>query len=112
MLPIEVPPDLARDAVLLESMVDSEAGWTIDGALQVLDSLDRTWVAICGVQGYASSAMGLMPSPHNWSCEPLSGETASEFARRSRSGAAEYIRSLPTDEVALVGLEFQGEDAA
>ena len=74
------------------SLADGTTAWSLDEALAFLDKLKGTPVAIRGGEFLRSGASGMTPVLPGWSCARDAGETAADYAMRSRELAEDEIR--------------------
>jgi hypothetical protein len=92
---------------------DAHLAWPDQHALEALEALRNTKIAVSAVNVYAIEGLGPLPTADAWTCTPIPGETSTEFAIRSRERATEYIEQHETTDRALYLLELTGqEDAA
>ena len=91
-LPVELPPDLKEAGVPIES---AEAGlaWSAGVALEIVDALRNSTVAIVAGEVFRSDRVGVVPLYVGWSVERRLGETASDLAARSRQVARDEIEA-------------------
>ena len=54
----------------------------------------------------------MVPTDENWCCDNLPGETATDFAHRSRTAAVAYIESRDENEQEIYALEFSDQQSA
>ena len=111
MIPTEIPDRLRAAAILPDFAGDSEAAWTRDAALEVIESLEWSKVAILGATECVELDGRLQPTKHEWTFHEIVGETATTRARRSRASAANFIRGL-SGVVAFILLDFSYQDDA
>src|SRR5437867_13121454 len=91
-LPERIPKKLRQSALLLPEFSEGEAAWSKDDAIAVLESLKSTTVPVSDVVLYERAPWGYAPSESTWSAERYQNEADTDYAARSRSGAAEFIR--------------------
>jgi hypothetical protein len=95
-LPDEIPRELRQNALLLPGLVDGQGAWSKDQALEVIESLEGTTVAISDVTPYHRVAWGTelhwATSETVWSVHRLNRESDIDYARRSRRAAAAFIQ--------------------
>jgi hypothetical protein len=111
MIPTEIPERLRSIAILPEFAREGEVAWTREAALDVLDSLEWTKVAVVGAQGLGEMGGVLVPTKQTWAFHEAPGETETTRARRSRDAAAHFIEGL-SGVVPYVLLEFSYQDDA
>lgn len=112
MLPSEIPESLRADAIPLDDQAECDAAWPRDQALAVLSSLDGSTVAVLLAHVYAPTPTGLLPTRDYSRCGPLPGESATEFARRSRAAARDFLEGRDDDPDALIAMSFSMQDDA
>ena len=117
MIPEEVPIELADRAVPLEAPGPGQhtAAWARDDALAVIASLRGTKVAIEGGEVYRTDRLGLRPAIGVWSCDRLAGETATDYAERSRNlacGRIEATQETGASELLYAFVFSDQQDAA
>lgn len=91
----QLSPALRTAARLLHAHGIGDPAWRREDALAVLDCLDGTPVIVLGSDVYRIDGEHPVPAYDNWSCEPLPGESAADYAGRSRERAREYIHAYP-----------------
>ena len=111
MVPTEIPARLRHAAIVPDFAGESEAAWTRDGALEVVESLEWSKVAILGATECVELDGRLQPTKHTWTFHETVGETETTRARRSRAAAANFIRGLP-GTVTFILLDFSYQDDA
>lgn len=98
-----VPPSLlARGRSLAHELGVDEQAFERSVCIELLDALDDG-VAVLGGDVYRETVDAIEPDYANWSCERLPGESAIEFARRSKEAARSYITRYnePSDTTIL-----------
>ena len=103
-LPPEISQRLTRCTFAVPDLDDGEAAWSQSDALAVIKSLERTLVPVATIRVVKTAPWGFAPTNQAWTAERLRGELDSDFARRTRTTAADFIRSFGTDidEVVIV----------
>jgi hypothetical protein len=101
-LPVELPLDLQQAGVPIEA-IDGELAWSANAARAVVEALRNTTVAIVSGEILRAEPVGLVPTYNGWAVERNVGETASEYAARSRQIALERIGAESASET---GREF------
>ena len=94
MIPTEIPQALRSAAIVPEFARDSEAAWTHEGALQVLEALEWSKIAVIGAVGCAEIGAQLVATKQAWAFHETPGETATTRARRSGADAARFVEGL------------------
>lgn len=89
-IPSEIPFDLVAEAVEVGPAGAGEVGWCRKDALAVLHKLDDTKVSIGEGEVYEPAPGGFVVAD-NWHCAHIRGETATEYANRSRADACGFI---------------------
>jgi hypothetical protein len=112
MIPEEVPQELVALGIPLHDADDEEIAWPREPAVEIIHSLEGSKVAVISVEIYRSQAWGLVPTDENWCCETLPGETATDFAHRSRTAALAYIEAREENEQEFYALEFSDQQLA
>jgi Immunity protein 40 len=91
---------------------DGSFAWSRMQCLDILRSLDATKVAVAGGEFFRGEPIGLVPAYDGWTCERAAGETATDYAVRSRSVATYQIEmEAHADLLAVLQLSDQ-DDAA
>jgi hypothetical protein len=111
VIPTEIPPALRSAAIVPEFAHENEAAWTHEGALQVLDALEWSKVAVIGAVGCGEIGGQVVPTKQSWTFHETVGETETSRAQRSRDDAGRFIRGL-SGVVPFVLLEFSYQDDA
>lgn len=111
-LPEEIPEALRASAIHSADFQVNEFGWISAEALQVIESLEWSKVAVVGVQEYRHDPVGFVPSSANWDTSRGFAESEISFARRSRREAMEFIRGILEEDAEIVALEFFHMDDA
>jgi len=109
---IDLPPEVVEAAgdTGIE-LPDGSLAWSPTQCVQLIDSLHGTKIAIPEAELYRSRAIGLVPLYQGWNCERTPGETATDYALRSRDLALARVTTL-VDEIFVV-LHFDDQrDAA
>ena len=83
---------LGRDTQPGIALPDGSLAWSVDQCLEILSAMETTTIAVLGGEFYRDELIGLVPAYTGWSCEPAPGETASDFALRSRELARHRVR--------------------
>jgi len=114
MLPREIPERLRSLGIPLENQDVDDLAWNKADALDVIDSLKGTKVAILGGDVYRSEPWGFVPAYDNWTCIRMEGELASEYARRTRQVAATFVQEYDDDQASNVffALRFSTQQEA
>jgi hypothetical protein len=106
-LPERIPKRLREKAVFLAEFGDGEGAWSKCDAMAVIESLNGTTVAVSDVILFARVPWGYAPSESALSIDRLPNEADADYAGRSRSGAADFIRGCEiVGDEALFGLTF------
>ena len=92
-LPEEIPRKLRHAARVLPVLADGQGAWPREQALQVIDSLESTTVAISDVTPHRPLDGDWIPSSFSWSLHRKHHEADIDYARRSRQEAAEFIQA-------------------
>ncbi len=92
MIPIELPENLVKSGIPVGVETDHLA-WNAIDAMSVLKSLRGTKIAIPSGEIYRSEHWGLVPVYEGWSCDRVSGETATDYAERTRAKAGHIIET-------------------
>ncbi|MCP3980854.1 MAG: hypothetical protein GY716_16250 [bacterium] len=108
-LPSQIPQGLVADAVSLD---DEGLAWGRDEAVEILDSLTGTRVAVAEIEVHRQEAWGLVPVGTNWSCALALGELSTAYAKRSRAEAREFLVAQADSAVAFYELIFDELDEA
>lgn len=112
MLPAEIPERLRTLAVDTDLGGDSSGAWTRATAIEVIESLEGTWIVVLGASVCVSTPGPMLVVAPSWEFKPVFGESAADRAQRSRTGAMFFVRSLPDHEDTYVALEFSSQDEA
>lgn len=106
-LPERIPKRLRERALYLPEFGDGEGAWSKDDTMAVIESLKGTTVAVSDVVLFNRAPWGYAPSEVALSIDRLPYEADADYAGRSRSEAADFVRScgLVGDEV-LFALTF------
>jgi hypothetical protein len=108
--PSEIPERLQDGARYLPD--GSGWVWHRSDVVEVIDSLDGSWVVIHSGEVYQLAAWGWVPVGDGWVCEPIHGELASGYANRSHDLARDFVEDRPEkDEWVLLVLSEQDEAA-
>lgn len=89
----EIPRRLRKRAVALPDLDDDEAAWSRDDALEVIDALRGTMVAVSGVQVFFPVPGGYAPGVRSWQAHRVRGELESDFVGRSHDGARAFVEA-------------------
>ena len=89
-----VPRNLWARAESLSGLGVDEVAWSANDAVQVLELLGATEIAVLGGHVYVKRAGQLEPNYDNWYAERDTQETLTGFAARSWSIAREYLANL------------------
>ena len=94
-LPDEIPRELRQNALLLPGLLDGQAAWSREEALEVIASLEGTMVAVSEVTPYHRVAWGTemhwSMSDTVWSVHRQRSESEIDYAWRSRQEAAAFL---------------------
>jgi hypothetical protein len=112
MIPSEIPDSFRSSAVIPPEAGEYDLAWTPADALAVLSALDSTSLAVETAQAFKVVGSALIPTRDAWLFPATSGDTESSRARKSRAGAASFIRKINPIEVDYVSLEFSYQDEA
>ncbi len=93
------------------ALPDGSFAWSRMQCLDILRSLDTTKVAVEGGEFFGVEPIGLVPAYDGWTCERASGETATDYAVRSRS-VATYQIGMEAHADLLVVLQLSDQDDA
>ena len=113
-LPPEIPEPLRSQGISLEDLDIDEVAWGKGDALEVIESLRGTKIAILGGDVYRSESWGLAPTYDSWLCDRMEGEQAFEYAQRTRHEARAYIETYGAgqDGNVLFSLRFSTQQEA
>lgn len=92
-LPERIPKRLRNMAVSFPGFGEGEGAWSRDDAIEVLESLKGTVVAVAGVAVFDHTTWGYAPSDVGLSIDRRTNESDADYARRSRQAAADFIRT-------------------
>ena len=114
LLPERIPKRLRESALFLPEFGDGEGAWSRHDALAVIESLKGSTVAVSDVVLFERVPWGFAPSESVLSIGRLPKEADADYAKRSRQGAAAFIRGCESvKDDALFGLTFpMWKDAA
>jgi hypothetical protein len=112
MFPDELPEALAEKATPIEVDGEGFMTWSDSAALEVIEALRHTKVAILEIFVFYMESFGPVPSTDGWDCTPSLGETATDFAERSMNGAREFIETHERTGETLYSLVFSTQDDA
>jgi len=112
MIPNEIPESFRSSAIIPPEAGEYELAWTPVDALAVLDALDSSMLAVESAQAFKVVGSVLIPTQDAWLFPATSGDTESSRARKSRAGAASFIRKIQPAEVDYVSLGFSYQDEA
>ncbi|HEX5042155.1 MAG TPA: hypothetical protein VFV75_04565 [Candidatus Polarisedimenticolaceae bacterium] len=94
-LPDAIPRDLRQNALLLPGLFDGQGAWSREEALEVIQSLEGTTVAVSEVTPYHRVTWGTevhwSMSETVWSVHRLRSESEIDYARRSRREAVAFL---------------------
>lgn len=112
--PEEIPSNLLKLAIPVGDEGSGDLGWSAGDALEVIEVLRGTKIAILGGDVYRCEPWGVTPGYENWSSGVLPGETATEFARRTQALARAMVERHPGDTAdgLLFVLTFSNQDDA
>jgi hypothetical protein len=113
MIPEELPENLVKSGIPPGAEMDLLA-WNAVDAVSVLEALRGTKIAVPSGDIYRSEYWGLVPIYEGWSCDRVSGETAADYAERSRA-QAEGVIERPGDLQAnrnFYAFHFSGQQDA
>ena len=106
-LPERIPRRLRDAALSLPEMQENEGAWPRERALEVIDSLAGTTVPVSDVVVFSPVPWGYAPADTSLTIDRITYEPDADYALRSRSMAAEFIRSFEgAVEEALFALTF------
>jgi hypothetical protein len=113
-LPERIPRPLQESALFLPEFGDGEGAWSGAEAVAVIESLKSSTVAISEVALFERVPWGYAPSESVRSIDRLPNEGDADYATRSRTSAADFIRGCtPASDDALFALTFpMWKDAA
>ena len=115
MLSDVIPMSLRSVAIPLSDLGVDDVAWRAADALQVIDYLRGTSVAIAGGDLYRVEPWGIAPMADDWRCDSWRGEMATSYADRSRKIAVAFIRDSQErlgDSVLYLLLFSMQQDAA
>jgi len=72
-------------------MPDGSVAWSAAQCVEVVKALRSTKVAIHGGEFFHSEPIGLVPTYEGWNCTKAHGESATDFAVRSREMAVAQV---------------------
>ena len=75
-------------------MPDGTVAWSASQCVEVVKALRSTKVAVHGGEFFHSEPIGLVPTYEGWNCTRAYGESATDFAVRSR----EMVIALATSD--------------
>jgi hypothetical protein len=106
-LPERIPKRLRESALVLPEFDDGEGAWSRDEAMDVIESLKGTTVAVSDVVVFNRILWGYAPSESALSIDRLSNESDADYSARSRLAAANFIRgSAVVNNDSLFALTF------
>ena len=106
-LPERIPKRLRDVALFLPELEDGEGAWSRGDAIEVIDSLRGTTVAVSAVIVFSRTPWGYAPSESTLSIDRIAGEGDADYSGRSRSIAAEFIRGCAgASDESLFALTF------
>lgn len=112
MLPAEIPDHLRALASETEFGGSRSGAWPRDIAIEVIESLEGTWIVVIGAVVCGTAVGAVPPLTPSWEFKPVFGESAADRARRSREGATLFVKSLPESDETRVALDFSSQDEA
>ena len=113
MIPPEIPEGLRASALPVLERAENEAAWDRESAKAVIEALFGTKLAILTIEVYAAESWGLVPVGEEWACVRPPNETATDFAKRSRGEAREFIETHDEANGGFYALGFSvQQDAA
>jgi hypothetical protein len=112
MIPVELPDELRAAGLPIEEGGDVNLAWDKTSALAALEAVRNSKIAVLSVDVYKLEAWGPIPTEESWSCRRLSGETASEFAERSRHWAGHYIATHDEQDGSLYLVYLDRQEGA
>src|SRR5262245_7201761 len=89
-LPVELPPDLRVAGVQIQAS-ECDIAWSAMADRPVVKALRDSTVAIVSVEILRAEPIGLVPAYKGWAVERNAGESATEYAARSRQVALAQI---------------------
>jgi hypothetical protein len=103
---------LLRDGYPLSE--DPDDGVAIPGAtaVRLIEALDGSKVAICGVEVWRLESFGAVPTDERWDCRRLTLEPASDYASRSRHAALAFLKGRQDDAMALFAIDIDEQQEA
>jgi hypothetical protein len=102
-LPERIPKRLRDTAISFPEFGDGEGAWSRDDAIEVIESLKGTTVAVSEVIIFEAAPWGYAPSEAGLSVDRLTDEGDADYGARSRQAAAHFIRDT---EPAMAGRLF------
>src|SRR5687768_10266805 len=94
-----LPREIVDLAVAVPGLPEGTLAWTAESARQAFHALRGGTVAVIEIEVYDRVAWGFAQAEDSWTCNPLPGEPASDFAIRSRHGARSWIDTFPRSDV-------------
>ena len=102
---------LGRNAEQGCALPDGSFAWSSSQCLEILKTLESTKVAVIEGEFFETQPIGLVPAYTGWSCERWGGETATDYAARSRDLAADHVQMEEHAEMHVV-LTFSDQNEA
>lgn len=99
---------ILESAISLESFGMYELAWTQDKAIKLIETIMHDEIGILGGDVYNIIDGKPKPTYDNWYCEPMSGESNSDFFLRSKIESLKYINEYFVDlnETFIFSLTF------
>lgn len=92
-----VPQQILQRGVSLDALGLDEVGWRKNDALEILQTLSVSNIAILGGDVYRRAADSWRATGDSWYCNHRPDESYERFALRSQEKAEEYIRAYSPD---------------
>lgn len=89
----QLPAELLRRAQSLDELGLTDLVWEDQLIEAVIDALEQLDFAVLGGDVYAATPEGFRPTYDNWYCDRSPEEAFSDYAKRSREVAREYVRN-------------------
>ena len=106
-LPERIPKRLRDIAISLPEFGDGEGAWSREDAIDVVESLKGTTVAVSEIVVFDATPWGYAPSELGLSVDRLNNEADADYGARSRQAAAEFIHGTEaTKRSRLFALTF------
>jgi hypothetical protein len=90
-VPSEIPGKLRRAGVPLPGLEEDQGAWPKAEALAVIDAIKGTLVVVSDVAVYLPGPWGHAHSGLSWSGKRSRGEADTDYARRMREEAHEFV---------------------